>query len=379
MRLYQKIGYIECKIRENKVWYIEYYQTDPDTGDMVRFRETYQLNRIKDLKERKRKAKEFCRTINKLLPDGFPFNLNRTEKQLTTCEDAIWKAFRMKTIDSTGDHSKNTMRSIARKLIEFLKSRGWEREPIHKFKRSWAYEYMDAVIESGVNNNTYNTKLNQTRSLVKLLVVREYLDRNPFEDIPRKRKTKKKRERYTDAEIKQVLDYYRDNLPWHYKYVLLLFYTWIRPSELRGLRFCDFDVKNQLIHIPADVSKNRKQQQAVTIPTVILEEFDTPEFNGAVYDSTWLVWGRQFRPGTLRLGKNAMNNLNNKILTSLGVKRIGVSFYSWKDTGMTKAAQHISQRALTDQARHSDPTISEIYYHRAQVNEAAKNLPNLVD
>ena len=53
-------------------WYIEFYQTNPLTGKMDRFRQTPQLNRIKDLRLRAKYAHEIEAEINLRLPLALP-------------------------------------------------------------------------------------------------------------------------------------------------------------------------------------------------------------------------------------------------------------------------------------------------------------------
>ncbi len=52
---------------------ITYWQTDPKTGVLMRFRETYNSNRIQDRSLRLRKARQIICEINHKLPLGFPY------------------------------------------------------------------------------------------------------------------------------------------------------------------------------------------------------------------------------------------------------------------------------------------------------------------
>lgn len=68
-------------------WYILYYQTNPQTAELERFRPTYNLNRIKNIRLRNRTAKGYVDQINNLLPDGYPFTTD--DPQYSSINDAL--------------------------------------------------------------------------------------------------------------------------------------------------------------------------------------------------------------------------------------------------------------------------------------------------
>ena len=50
-------NFISARLVRGYRWYIIFYQEDPHTGKLERFRPTFDLNRIPSLRERLRKAK----------------------------------------------------------------------------------------------------------------------------------------------------------------------------------------------------------------------------------------------------------------------------------------------------------------------------------
>lgn len=67
------LAYLPARLVKGKDrWYILFYQTDPKTGDWKRFRPTYNLNRILNIKERTRLGNRIVKEVNKLLPEGWP-------------------------------------------------------------------------------------------------------------------------------------------------------------------------------------------------------------------------------------------------------------------------------------------------------------------
>jgi len=54
----------------------------------------------------------------------------------------------------------------------------------------------------------------------------------------------------------------------------------------------------------------------------------------------------------------------------------GLTWYSWKDTGITDALEDLPLMAVRDQAGHSDAKMTLKYYHKARVNKGMQRLKN---
>ena len=76
-------------IEGDSLWYIIYSQTNPITQKLERKRETFGINRIKDLEERRRVGEEYVEIINLKLPLGYPFESAFKKLPHNTCTD--WK------------------------------------------------------------------------------------------------------------------------------------------------------------------------------------------------------------------------------------------------------------------------------------------------
>lgn len=73
-RIAEKVPYLAARLAIKKDrWEIVFYQTDPTDGKRKRHRETGDLNRIKDLRERKKQACALVTKINAMLPEGYPY------------------------------------------------------------------------------------------------------------------------------------------------------------------------------------------------------------------------------------------------------------------------------------------------------------------
>ena len=180
MRLFQNFRF--ARIVKGYRWYIEYYQMNPKTGFLDRFRETYQINRIKNLRDRQKKAEELCEMINRQLPNGFPFN-NYTDQQLTNVIDAIEFAVKLKS-KGTRSETKRGYNGYCNILMQYLKGENLGNMGIIEFDNRKAITFLDYLqISRDVGPVTYNNYVTALRSIFSVLVDRYYINENPFSGI----------------------------------------------------------------------------------------------------------------------------------------------------------------------------------------------------
>lgn len=98
--------------------YILYYQTNPVTGIRERFRETFDLNRIKSKQERLKRARQIIKEINERLPHGYPFEsfIGSNQRFL----DAIQEAVDLKCRITDRRESKNAWTSMQTIITDFI-------------------------------------------------------------------------------------------------------------------------------------------------------------------------------------------------------------------------------------------------------------------
>lgn len=142
--------------------------------------------------------------------------------------------------------------------------------------------------------------------------------------------------------------------------IQFLFYTFIRPGELRGLKIQDINFEYGFIEIPSEISKNRKTQK-VLIPS----GFSKILHSLKVYPNSFYIFSKTGVPGKNQIGVNWFNNEHRKVLDTLKI-RGRYAFYSWKHTGVVKAVQAgCNLKDLQLQLRH---------HSLDMVNEYLKNL-----
>ncbi len=361
-------------------WYILWYQTDSSTNEFKRIKKTYNLNRIPNKKIREQRAKELLQKLSKLIPHGFPFIDEQLEgEMLTPLMEAVNIASKIRC-QTDRKRTIGMYESVCNVFEGYLDKRGLKNLRVLDFGHKGAIDFMDyLVIERKIGNRTYNNYLIRMRSIFNALLEREYIYQNPFSKIKKKEKTAKERRTFTEAEKKVVAKYISENDEWLFLSIVLLYACFIRPAEMRRLRFKNFDFKRGLIHMPSPLTKNKKPR-TVTIPSGYLHYFRNEKFTN--YPANYLIFGAKVKPHSSKAcGHNTMNYRHGKILNKLQKLGLiedikGLSLYSWKDTGITDAASEVSLIDLMRQAGHQDPKQTMIYYNNRQVNEGMKKIGN---
>lgn len=369
-------------VRGDKKWYILYFQTDPLTGKKKRFRPTFDLNRIKNLNQREIEARNKIIEINRMLPHGYPFVHEASEKRahIIYLIDAIEKAWVIKSASIGGENSFNSYNLIVNRFKEYIKEVNIDMIDVRDFHRPDAYKFFDHLFRTrNIAAVTYNNYLSYLSGVFNILVDINIVIKNPFKGIENKRVTEKARRALSDYE-KEILHaaIYKHNKIL-FLAVILIQFCFIRPTELRKLRFSDFKLKNNLIRISGSQSKN-KRSSIVTIPDIILPILLKYKFYKE--NPTDLIFGKNFKPHpTIAIGKNELNRQHRVVLDRLkSEKKLsntnGISIYSWKDTGaMDLIEAGIDIIGIKDQMRHTSIETTHKYLKKlGQVNSDIKGL-----
>lgn len=361
-------------VQGKKRWYIKFHQTNPLTGERQRFRLTFELNRIKNKRQRRFEARRLINEINAMLPIGYPFNeIMDNPKAFSTLEQAIRIAEKIKC-DTDRAYTIKDYKSCAKIFLEWATGRGYDQKFISKFTKGMALEFLDYIkFERGASNRTYNNYIIRTKALFYALLDREYIIENPFKGIHPKRNEPKKRRPFEDDEKKVVAEYVQEHHFWLYLALLLQFYCYIRPIELTRLRFKYFNLKDGTIDLPANITKSKKRR-ILTIPLIILHHFFDKRF--VDNEASYLLFGDHLKPAPgatagEKVRYDRMYKMHKRVLKHLqktgALQDIeGLTWYSWKDTGATDS--DVSIYADMQQMGHADPRHTLIYRMQRKVN-----------
>lgn len=368
------LPYLSARIVKGRDrWYILYYQSDPETSKLKRFRPTYDLNRIRDITERTRVGEGLVKKINDLLPTGWPFLESDDPRNQNILEALVWME-RMKYSGLAAESIRKYQRFVTL-LRVFLKQEGKEQIKISQFSALDAYEAMQYIWDnSKISNNTYNRFLRDAIILFNLLKDYKFIEDNPFKAVKKKRPKPKTRRNFTEAEKLAVAAYLKEKDYYLFLAVLLQHGCFIRPGELNKLLFSYFDLKAGVITLPGEITKNGKIRH-VTIPDIYIKYFRNPKFAG--FHVNWYVFGEGLVPGPEaiypdRMRKRHKKHLDKMLELGLLENLVGLQWYSWKDTGITDALTSVGVEYVRQQADHSKYETTLRYNHASMVNLGMK-------
>lgn len=370
-------------------WYILFYAPN-QKGVKVRYRPTFNLNRIADIRLRKKRGDEIVQKMywwlsngkdawrfdERLVTDLSPTDVVKNVLPDTNILEAFAIALKLKT-DSDRKDTNRTYSSIADLFIKFIKKNKWHRMMMKEFSKRHAVAYMDhCVLERMVGAHTYNNNIIALRALMYALIEREYYEgENPFSLIKMKKPQKKKRRNFTKEEATIIMAFILKFEPLLFVALLLEYCCFARPTEIRHLKFGHVNLEMGLVFIPSTTGKT-KEDRHLTIPDEFIKYFDPSFFNA--YPAGYYIFGEGFQPHARKVcGKNTMGNKHRSILKNLHkhgkLKDItGLQWYSWKDTGITDALEELPLLAVQDQAGHSTPEMTLKYRHKKLVNKQMK-------
>jgi len=360
-------------------WQIVFYATDPATGLMVLHRETHNLNRIKDLREREKHALRIIAHLNRdLLPHGYPY---RSEQEITAppepvkprMVDEFRRALDLKC-RSDKEETVRTYKGIGSVFFKFVAAQKLEKLPVDGFTKKYVQAFSDWLrVEREVNNRTHNKYMGHLRAIWAELEKREVVAVNPFTKPPNLKEAPASIRTFTPTERAAVADYIRRTDTWLLYFVLLEYYAKIRGRELRRLRFRDVNLTEGYVFLDASKTKNGKPRYA-TIPKIAMPHFLAEDFTK--WPANYLIFGEHFKPHPKKpVGPNTPNSRHRAVLEKLKADGVleyieNLSMYSWKHTGITEDLDggEVNLTDVQGQSDHSNPLQTMTYYHREKVN-----------
>lgn len=374
--------FVRAKLVKGRRWVIDFTAYDTAKGTETRQRKDFDLNEIQDLEVREAVAMRIVANIETFATasikktqekDGLP--LNKAVEYASTVKQTLPR-----------ETSRRKYPTVAKHFIAWARRSGVDKIPVEEFTKRKALEYWDYFLTSkNLRGRTRNNYLASLRALWVVLIDREYTNENPWVRIKPSRKEEKLRRIFTADERRAVAGYAEKNDYWMFRGILLQFYCYIRPTELIRLKFKDFDLGKGLVTVQEG---NAKMWRRVvkTIPESVLHYFRDGRFDK--YPGNFFIFGRlgderrgHMEPSTVPIDDERPYKRHAKALKKLKEQGIlnditGLTWYSWKDTGITMHARNTSPLATRDQAGHTDFSMTLTYYHTEETNSEYRNLTN---
>ncbi len=361
------------KLRENKeAWYIEFYAYDPLFKKMRRKR--IKINRIKQIKERRKYAYSIIQRLTQELISGWNPWIEQDTESVVLFKDILEKYSRyndkMFKDGFFREHTHHNHYYRIKKLLEYNESRIVPITYLYQMDLRFCNDFLDYIfVELGFSGIYRNACLTFLKTLLNWCIEKGYTKSNPAQLIsPIQKKLMQKRRKLIPSDtIKEIAEWLKEHDRHFLFSCYLLYYGCIRPVEQTRLKLSYFNLKEGTLTIPAEDSKNRTTQ-TITIPRKVLEyALDIRTFN---YPPDYYLFSDNLEPGSRQITTRWLTEHWQRMSKALKLDK-DYTFYSLKDTGITEMLnKKVSNLAVRDQARHSSLAITDVYTrHLAKANK----------
>lgn len=373
------IGYTLPKFHTGKNWYIDFKAFDPLEQTMKR--KKYMLDGIDKASERKKRAAEVITNLTNQLRTGWnPWADTSNSRQYTQFIDIIQLYYKYITKLHKSNVFKETTFLDYKKRIKMLAEYNDKRlKPIlyiYQFDKTYVSDFLDYILidrdSSARTRNNYRTWLS---SFSTWLLEKQYIDKNPVEDIKSLVEGDKKRSALQLKDLQKLKSYLQTANPYFLLLCQFEYYTLIRPDELSNIKLKDIYLKEQKVFIASSISKNRKDGMVGLNDILIKSMIDLNVFSRA---SECYLFGKDFMPSMEKSSARSYRTYFNKVREDLKFPD-SYQFYSLKDTGIRDLANSAGIVIARDQARHADVSTTNKYLkgENLPVHEETKHFDGL--
>lgn len=208
------------------------------------------------------------------------------------------------------------------------------------------------------------------RTFFNLLVEREWILVNPFKKVKTLEVEETEIVAFTEEDLKKL----RENLP-GYNFDLfiiagLIYYCFLRPAEIMRLQVYHFHIDEGYISVPANVSKN-KRQNTIDIPENFIEDLKQLDLD---HPPTHYVFARHLKRGIKEAAPTRIAGYWREFANEFDIDK---NIYALKHTGNGRAAENgISVRDLQLHNRHSNLDMTQRYLDRFSKKVSTKVVKN---
>ncbi|AYQ31986.1 tyrosine-type recombinase/integrase [Runella sp. SP2] len=336
----KKHPYKEAKLVHGKRAYIEFYAFSDSTKSLVRKR-IFCPAKYKTPQMIERWANDWIPQINKGLEDGFYFKVESepeplpapTQKSLLI--DVLKEVLADKKAQVRGK-TLGTYTSVFKKFESFLKSKGLQETTIEDFTQSHAYDYRNYLTGVYENSNkTANNNITCTKLLFEGALEKGYIAKNPLaiKTLP---ETDSDQHEVFTLEHQNILEEYLNENDFElFVFTRLMYYAFIRPAEIRGLRLANIDLTKRVIDVPGKIAKNRRTD-IVPISNSLYNAL-LRYAQGRNHTNNFYLFGKGLQVDKYPMAINHAYKRHKRALEVCGLTEYNYTLYSWKHTGASRA------------------------------------------
>lgn len=290
-----------------KSWYLYWSFRNPKTYKLERQQNLkLGVNRLKTIKQRIQFLKDYKSTLIEAIENGYsPFNSNNfeDEKKVHTIKEALELAYEHCTLSVSKITSKDYLHT-KNQFLDFLKYD--QTKDINDLTKSVVLKFLNKKLKE----TSARTRNNSKASLSALFTIMEnklnLIDRNFIKDIGNE-KTKPKTDRtFTRKELKDIVEYLKNNDPYLLMYIRFVSYCFLRPVEVNRLKVKDVNLEESLLYFKA---KN-KPQKTKRIPSIFIE--DVKAMNLHLYNVEYFLFTLKNKPAEWNTDDNTRRDAFSK-------------------------------------------------------------------
>ncbi|MFC4209683.1 tyrosine-type recombinase/integrase [Pedobacter lithocola] len=313
-------------------WYVEFFFHNAAEERMERIRVTRKLNRIKDPKQKLRNFNNLCEAYKIALEGGWnPLDEHanaRLKKELIGIDlnEALLLFESYHKAKGTRPKSISTYRST---VNSFIKYHGGNKK-VNKITDFDIADFLNFKEREGKwAGVTYNNCRIGLNNFFRYLKVNKYIPENPVTDCEtRKKMPTQSHQIFTERDFKVIMDWLDKNDRYCQLFVRMIYYTCIRPKELRFLQLKYIDLEDNTITIPGVVSKNKKSIP-VNIDVSLRAELDKLQIEK--FDKEYFLLGSADTFISHKMcAENYAYNRFKKCLEATGLLDKNYTLYSFK-------------------------------------------------
>ncbi|RNL55559.1 hypothetical protein D7004_04415 [Pedobacter jejuensis] len=345
-------------------WYIEFFFYDPTTKNMERFRFSKNLNRVKEPKEKQNLFNQLLETYTEALDGGWsPIDERSNDKlkrQIVSLSLEEGKILFEAYHQAKGTRKKS-IQSYLSKVKMFINYYS-EHKKVTEITDYEITHFLDHHEQTekwmGVTYNNARISLN---NYFRYLKKNKYIEINPVTDTETRRKlATESHQVFSDADFKSIMDWLQVNDPYCLLFVRMIYYTCIRPKELRYLQLKFINLETNTITIPASIAKNKKSLP-VHIDVSLRKELDKlaiPKYPREYY----LLGSPETIIAEQKIGENTPYDRFQKCLKALKLKDKNYTLYSFKHfSNVKKFKAGWTLAEICSANRHSSLVETETY------------------
>jgi integrase len=244
-------------------WYVEFYFHDSASGVSNRFRLSQNLNRLKDYQQ---KVDAFSKLLDRCINDlNEGWNPNEEQEPRGETPEVSYDKLHLSEAilkfleyhESKGNRPK-TIGSYRSKLKLFINHLGdMEVREITDFHITDFLNTCEKTRQwTGVTYNFARITLNNFFVFLKRY---KHTETNPATGLESRKEIKTELHQvFSDEDFTKIMTWLKQNDPYTLLFVKTIYYTCIRPKELRQTKLKHINMEYDRIVIPATISKNKK-------------------------------------------------------------------------------------------------------------------------